>query len=118
MYQSAVNKPLFAFSLLWFLYLSSCSLHRLWFCLGEFVCPPEKTTSYAGWGVSHRVCPFLPGAGVGWGGREGGGMVEGIPPIPACIFMPLHFPLLFFAFCPLKQRLPCFYRQSRLLLNL
>ena len=80
---------------------------------------PEKTTSYAGWGVSHCVCPFLPrGEGVGWGGRGGGGMVEEIPPIPTCIFMPLHFPRLFFALCPLKLRLPCFYRQSRLLLNL
>ena len=85
---------------------------------------PEKTTSYAGWGFSHCVCPFLPGGGGGGGGggglgrERGGRMVEGIPPIPTCIFMPLHFPLLFLALCPLNLRLPCFYRQSRLLLNL
>ena len=70
MYYSAVNKPLFANSLLCFLYLSSSSLHILWLCLG--VRSPEKTTFYAGWGVSHRVGPFLPGGdGVGWGGKGG-----------------------------------------------
>ena len=64
---------------------------------------------------------FVPSCrgGMGWAGEGGGGgMVEGIPPIPTCIFMPLHFPLLFFALCPLKLRLPCFCRRSRLLLNL
>ena len=41
-------------------------------------------------------CLSLPagGEGSGWAEEGEGGMVEGIPPIPNCIFIPLHFALL------------------------